>query len=252
MKKYLLMLALMLFPLLAHAGPIWQPPRIDFTSPLAACFVDDFPIGGVNNASIGNLNWLFTTIGSAPLMARIASDANHPGVVAFSTAASPTANQGGTLSLGITSTGLVTGLGNTTNWFSYVVFRLRQTTEIRARAPFINDTGTGPPTTGIWIRYDTAAGFADTQFILECRNAGASTSVTTGVDADATTLHSFSLYPTASGTIAVSVDGAPPVSVASNCPTGQLSPAFQVLAEASTQKGLDIDYFLFCQTGLSR
>jgi hypothetical protein len=246
MKTALVLLSLLLFPLPVPAGPIGSPLRLDFLSPTTECYVEPFMPSASNV-----LGWTSFTHGSGPVVGRLSGEPHHPGLLSFSTHAAPAIGQGGSYALSSGPEFTTGGLATATNWFAAFIWRLRQTADIRARVGFFGTVTTAPPTTGLWVRYDTHVSFADSQFVLECLDS-ASSSIPTGVPADATTLHHFSVYPTAAGTVAVSVDGGAPVSVSSNCPAGGLTPGFQVLTNVAGQKGLDLDYFLFCQTNLAR
>ncbi len=142
-------------------------------APTSTRFIDDFYGGNATTGSIGQLGWQISTIGSAPALSRNAPVANHPGAFLLQTAVGATAGQGGAVSLGQSAalTALL-NLGGTTNWESYIVTLLSQTTATRYRVGFVTDITASPPIIGIWARYDTNSSpvYSDTtgHFTFEC------------------------------------------------------------------------------------
>jgi hypothetical protein len=218
--------------------------------PSMAWFIDEFPTGGIGTTVIGQLGWVLGTIGAAPTNTRQDGIANHPSFIRMTTTA--TQGQGGSIALSTASTGIILGLGNTPTWESYFVFRLNQTANTRFRVGFIVDHTSVPATRFIGLRYDTATGFTDTNFIFECRDTGANTtSVSSGVAAD-TNFHTLRMWLTVSGTVNYSLDGGATQSNATNCPTVAIGPAFQLITDTTATVSMDVDFFSFRMTGLSR
>lgn len=250
----ILLFAAALFVLLvtrAHAERLTsRPPSL--WEPSTFFFVEEFPVSSGTSGSIGTLGWTSNAIAaSTPVFTRTASSGVHLGIINYATAVAATAGQGGALALGASAvSSVLTGLGNTAGWQSTFIFKLTQTTATRLYLGFLGDFTTGPPTSYIGLRYDVTSGIADTNFTFVCSTSStATTSVSVAAD---TNWHKLTIRSGTAGTVLFSLDGAAEVAIASNCPTGNISPAFQLLTDATAQKFMDIDYFSFYWPNLAR
>ncbi len=232
----------------ANSGTVTGPAF----GPSVAVVFDDFWNSNSSNGTIGQLGWSLSTIGSAPVVTYQAASANHYGVITLGTNAGATAGQGGSLTLSASVTnGSFFNLGGHDGWDSYFICHPGQLTNIRTRCGFFLDHTTIPPQTWMGIRYDTNATYGDTNYVYECCTAGTCTPGVTGQSVSATVFQTFRIRRPA-GTVLMSVDGGAEVSLASNCPTGQLTAGFQIATDTNAAKTLFIDYWAFRETGLGR
>jgi hypothetical protein len=81
--------------------------------------------------------------------------------------------------------------------------------------------------------------------------ASTMTDVNSTIAAD-TNFHTFRIRSVVAGTVLFSIDGGAETAIASDCPTTNQIPDFYLVTDSTVQKTLDIDYFSFRMTGLSR
>ena len=226
---------------------------------------EEFLSGNTTSGSIGSLGWVSNTIGSAPSVLQQAGVYPNVGILRFSTNASPTAGQGG--SFFTSSTQAPTGnLAANTNWQIDSIFKLTSITEMRFRVGTSSSTGSIIPTSGLYLRFDVTAGIVDTTFWLCAANTGTETCVNTTVTAD-TNWHKVRIWSAVVGTVRAQVydsagaaqgsevclnSGGTGGCTASTIPTGGQFLGVIVGADATTQKGVDLDLFAAKWTSVSR
>jgi hypothetical protein len=228
--------------------------------------IEEFPGNTGTSVSIGTHGWRINNIGAAPTLAYQAGTQPNIGVLRITT--TTTNGQGGNVELGGANAGMLPNLTTLPGTFDvYIRLALVQTTETRLRVGMMTaGTAAAQPTNGIFLRYDTSAGFADTNFML-CRRASSDTEacVATGTAAD-TSFHTFRLYTTTANatTWNLTVDGGSAVcmtTAGAGCglnsttfPTANLSLDNVIVTDTSVAaaKSVDVDYWGLRLKGLSR
>lgn len=81
--------------------------------------------------------------------------------------------------------------------------------------------------------------------------ASLTTTANSAVVAD-TNYHTLRMRSVVPGTVLFSLDGGVESALSTNCPTGAVTPTWQILTDASAQKLINLDYFAFQMSGLSR
>src|SRR5207237_8111154 len=148
--------------------------NLDFDPSDANVFAmrDDFSTGSnSSSAQIGLLGWSTGTITTAATYAQSAVSYPHLGIERITTVA--TAATGGTLFLGPGTIATIPSLAASAGWSATWIFRLGQTATPSFPAGFASTTTATAPTSGVWLRYDTAS--SDAAFNVECINSSAST-----------------------------------------------------------------------------
>jgi len=220
-----------------------------------ATFSEDFLSSGTATNTLGANGWTIRNIGAAPSVAYVAATWPHLGQLRITTPA--VIAQGGEIAIDSSSVAQFGALGSNAGWDTTIIFRLPtgNTTNIRVRCGFRLGTANGvaEPTDGIWIRYDTSAGFADAYFTFETRNASVSTtSIVNSIAAD-TSFHRFRIRSTTAGTVLFSVDGGTETAINTNVPTVGLTAFFNIVSDLdATAKSIDVDLFSWKATGLAR
>jgi hypothetical protein len=140
-------------------------------------------------------------------------------------------------------------LGSNAGWESHFVFKLAATTNIAIRVGFFSAgaAASDPPTSGIWMSYDTAA--ADTNFTFETRSAGTSTRTASSVAAD-TNYHHVRIRSTAAGTILFQIDGGGETSINTNVTSSALGVYLQLFTRTTATATATFDFVsYFAATG---
>lgn len=214
-----------------------------------AGFRDDF-IGATANAAVttatgfsSDTGWQTSQISAGTqTIATVDSTWANPGQAIFSTSA--TSGQGITIYKGSTH-GSLGNLAAQAGWELNVVLLLGTTTSIAFRAGF---AGTGQqaadaPTSGMWIRYDTAS--SDTLFTFESRSASTSTTSVTNSVAVNTSFNHFRIRSLVAGTILFSVNNGTETAISTNVPTTVQQPFFQLLTRTAGSQSATVDFFSY-------
>ena len=199
---------------------------------------DDF-LGGTNTSGqVGQNGWNFGAIaGTNTLSQSIVAEANHYGIAKLTTGSAAAGN------------GIAMWLGNsaitllnldTTIWDMFCVFQLGQTTATRFRAGFHNENASVLGSGGNFLRYDTNATYADTNFKYECRNLSTSTVVDSGIAAD-TNWHTLRMRSTG-GTINFSLDGGVESAISTNIKSNAY-PEVWLCTDTTAAKTASIDAY---------
>ena len=199
---------------------------------------DDF-LGGTNTSGqVGQNGWNFGAIaGTNTLSQSIVAEANHYGIAKLTTGSAAAGN------------GIAMWLGNsaitllnldTTIWDMFCVFQLGQTTATRFRAGFHNENASVLGSGGNFLRYDTNATYADTNFKYECRNLSTSTVVDSGIAAD-TAWHTLRMRSTG-GTINFSLDGGVESAISTNIKSNAY-PQVWLCTDTTAAKTASIDAY---------
>lgn len=230
----------------------------DITDPREVRFRDEFGTGGTTNNAIGNLGWALISVGAAPTVAKSASTFENAGNHSFTTTA--TSGQGGGICLGSTA-GLRT-LGNlATNsdksWRVVWVFALGETTTTRFRIGVGSCNTTAQLDDFVGLRFDTSAGFTDTNFQFFVRVSSGSEAVSdSGVAAD-TNRHTLVVYSDGvnANRIYAKLDNGTPVSFcASGCtvatapPSVNYDPVAIVVTDTTATRSFSADLFAYKAT----
>jgi hypothetical protein len=221
------------------------------TDPTQVFYKDEW---GIVVGKRGELGWESSAMGGGATSTAGTPTWPHLGVNTLTTAGAA-AGDGGYYTL-TDSTVIAkvpfSGLATNANWTLYWIFKLSSTANIRFRAGVVkNGHGTAvDPTDWMGCRYDTNAGIADAQFKFVTRSA--STESTQNLGAVDTNWHTFRMRSTSAGTILGSLDGAADVSLATNVPTNDMTPYIAIATDTNAAKAIDIDYFSFMATGVSR
>jgi hypothetical protein len=251
--------------LLTGKGTSTAPAWVDPIVPADFVFIEEFPTAATGGSGgTGTLGWSVRTIGGAPSITGQSAVANHFGIARLTTTAST--GQGGYMGLDNNSAAVLTNINTLPGTLdAYMVLALTQTTTTRMRVGLLTPSATTVQAAdGVFIRYDTNAGFADTNFML-CRRASSDTEacVSTGTAAN-TSYHTFHVYTTTSSptTINATVDGGSVVcmtTAGSGCglnsttfPTAGLSPGNIVVTDTNGAISVDFDYWSMRARGLSR
>jgi hypothetical protein len=221
---------------------------------------DDFIVGGNSVATgIGKLNWT-SAAGGNPTV--IAGEAGHPGILNKSTNATAITTQATVNMRGSAGTGsLILEMTSAIYWEAHFLIRPKiVNTDVNTlyRIGFGNDSTANPPNDGVFIEKLPA----DVNFFAVCRAASVQTKDATGLDTTGTGtktwngttdwLH-FKMRKVNTTTIGFSINGRAERTLAANVPTVALNAFFGVgNNNTAAAKTLDIDYFAFIMTGLSR
>jgi hypothetical protein len=250
---------------LTAQGTGTAPAYVDPIAPGDLVFIEEFPPGSAAVLAIGTHGWNVRTIGAAPTNSYVnPTSGSTSGVYRMTTTAST--GQGGALCIDSNGTTLLSAFTTLPGAMdAYIRFALGQTTTTRVRVGLLaGGTNTVQPVDGIFIRYDTNAGFADTNYML-CRRKSSDSEacVSLGVAAD-TSFHTFHIYTTTSSptTVNATIDGGSVVcmtTAGSGCglnsttfPTVALGPSNIVVTDANGAITADFDYWSLRLRGLSR
>lgn len=211
---------------------------------------EDFHGGATSSGQIGTHGWLTNSIGASPTVSRVVAALPNSGIFRFTTTS--TAAQGTYVSLGGTGFEMLGELGSVTNWESVWIFRLGATSSVRFRIGLAAAAAAAAePNNGVWLRFDTSTGFADTNFQFETRSASSSTVASTGVAGD-TGWHKLHIRSTSTGTISFSLDGGAEQNITSTVPTVALTPFLIIVTDTTAARSADADLFVFKIRGLNR
>ncbi len=217
----------------------------------AAHWEEDF-IGDVADGLIGELHWARAGAGST--VVGVASEANHPGIVRGTTAATTGSH---------CTVCLLHGTGGTPDrwllgaedFYSYFVFRLPATdANTIARVGFSETRVGGTPTGGFYIEKLAA----DTQWFAVSRAGGTQTRVGTAMGTvTANAWVGLQIHKRADGQVGFSITDAQhwmqaPHVISTNVPSGALFPMFQIETAANAAKTMDVDAFSLNLHGLVR
>ena len=261
-RKLLLafLLAILFFPL-----NVWpQQTRVFGTREVPTVdtrvieLTEEFASSGlVTTGNIGTHSWSIRNIGAAPTLAFQAGVFPNLGILRVTTPA--VIVQGGNLALdSVAPLGI---LGANGNWDSSWVFRINQTATIRFRIGYEPAGGTvAQPNDGLWLRFDTSAGFADANWQFCARAAaGAETCFNTGI-APTVAFHTVRIRSGNAGVIYFSLDGGTERCIAvAGCdangalPAVALAPGMIVVSDlAVTARSADVDFWGFVAINLNR
>ena len=209
---------------------------------------DDFATGSSSStAQIGLLGWSIGTITTAATYSQSAVSFPHLGIERITTAA--TAATGGTLFLGPGTIATIPSLAANAGWSATWIFRLGQTATTSFRVGFASTTTATAPTSGVWLRYDTAS--SDTAFKVECINSSASTVGGTTYTVD-TNWHKIKVASTTAGQVTFTFDNNAPQTITSNVPTAGLFPIMIMTTQAASAEFAEADFFAMKWRGLGR
>jgi hypothetical protein len=238
----------------ANPAPVWKAP----TDPTTVVdLYDEFATGNVNggaltNGTIGSLGWSRLIDGTSGCTAGGGTN-GVAGRIGLNVTRANNSVACVLAGSGILSSTFLNGfntLSTRTSWFAVWSLALGETTSVKHIHGFM-DQGVAPPTSTnlIGIRYDT--GSSDTNFMCIACTAGTCTATSTGVAAN-TSYHKFRIDMSVSGTLRCQVDAAAAVTVATNVPTADMSPAFSVTSLSAATHQFTIDYWWFRDTNITR
>lgn len=234
----------------------------DFILDSTSSYVWDDFLGGGDQVSgrISNLGWRISVI-AGTIPAPVFQNGVYPniGIEQISTdTATPVAGEGLLLLIDQDNAGPMGNLGGNTNWEEHWIFRMNSTANIRFRIGlFPAGSGSVEPSSGIWVRFDTNAGFADTNFRYICRSASTDTNVDSTIAGD-TAFHRIRIRSLTSGNIKFQLYSASGVAqgseqtISTNVPTTNMSPGVCLVSDTTAAKTADLDFFSFRYTGLAR
>jgi hypothetical protein len=223
-------------------------------------FIDDDFVTGGNAVSTGlsKLGWTSSN-GSSPTA--VAGEAGHPGIFNKSSGATAITTQATMQLRGSGGTGsFVLEMGSAIQWEGHFVFRPKianTDTNTLYRVGFMTDPSANPGADGVYVEKLPA----DTGLFAVCRAASTSTKDGTALDTTGvgtktwgTTdwLH-LKIRKVNTTTIGFSINGQAERTLNTNVPTNSISVFFGVgNNNTAVAKTLDIDYFAFILTGISR
>jgi len=220
-----------------------------------------------SSGQIGELGWSTQGIASGGTLSVQDGVANHPCLQRVQ--ATNTAGSGRDLALNGFNVWGLNNLSAIAGWEAIWIFKLSSTTDSRFRIGFYNwaSTPTAQPANGLWVRYDTSTGFADSNFTFEMRKAStSSTSTLNSIAATSTDWVKIRIRSTTAGTVRFSICagdgctlGTETTFCASGCdvnstniPTVNLSPGAIVVTDAAANKHIDFDFAAVKIRGLTR
>jgi hypothetical protein len=234
---------------------------------------EEFPHTSTSTGSIGTNGWSFAVVnGGTCTKALVNGQHPHMGIIRIGSTGG-TNGQGCELALDSGSVGMFGNLSANTNWQSDIIFRMNAvagtTTNIVMRVGLTKEGQEAQitPTDGVWLRFSTDA--SDTNFTFEARGSSTSTGpLSSGVAAD-NLWHHLVIKSATAGEVRFKLDsgseycfttaGSSPGcaggnTTSANVPTANMAPLIQIIqASASTTAvGVDIDFFSFKFTGVSR
>jgi hypothetical protein len=204
--------------------------------------------GSIPTSFVGDTPWLINAIdGATDVFLTSEADliSSNPSLIGFGTGTLATVGQGLVLfkvpSLGV--------LGLVANWQIDIIvaaFFLGSPGCMRIGLVGNNGPFLDPPSYGVWIRFDTAAG--DTKFTWECRSSGTSTTSTANSITADSNPHHFRIRSVVAGTILFSVDGGAETAISTNVPgfLVSLGPFMQgIVRQNSTGVEIFTDFFSY-------
>lgn len=212
-------LPILFFPLSAHGQQTRvygtrEVPTVDTT---VVELTEEFVPSRTAIGLIATHGWGISSIGGVPILTNLNGAVPNLGILNVQTPAVIT--QGGNLALSDGAANAFLGvLSANGNWDSSWVFQINQNTNIRFRIGY--EPGTvvvAQPIDGLWLRFDTSAGFADANWQFCARAAAAAeTCYDTGV-APNLNFHNVRIRSGNAGVIYFSLDGGTERSI---CPAG--------------------------------
>jgi len=141
-------------------------------------------------------------------------------------------------------------LGANANWTMIYRVKLSATTAVQVYFGFVQNqfAGAVPPASWFGFRFDTVNSLTAFQGEACTTNTCTSTANLATVD---TAYHTYKMRSTSAGTILFSVDGGTELSVATNVPTGNVTPFVEALG-TGTARTITVGPIAFNATGLSR
>ena len=152
-------------------------------------------------------------------------------------------------------------LGSNAGWDSVWIFRINQTTATRLRVGFAAETATLTPVEGFYVRYDTNATYADTEWQLCARtSAGTETCYDTNIAVD-TSFHKIRIRSILAGKVGFTLDAGTERTICAaggSCDVSYtitavaLQPSLFIGTDTTAAKSADADFFAFKARGLTR
>jgi hypothetical protein len=222
---------------------------------------DEFMGGANTSTTIGELQWIMTTIANAPTGAAQNGVANHPGIMRITTAGA--SGDGATVNLsGNGSAEAEPPLDANTNWEKTYVFQLGSCANIRLYVGMTDTYNAAIPANFIGVRLDTNVGVGDSEFTFATRKASASGAHGTTYACSATTWYQVKIWSTVVGTIWFQLNGNAAICLNSggtggctadaNIPIVALTPVFSIATDTTATKYIEMDYFASRWTNLAR
>ena len=210
-------------------------------SPANFVMIEDFAGGDNSSGQYGSNGWRTSNITGSNTFNYASSDAQHPGQVTITTAATAAA------------AGIFYGGGNAGNYFPcpdlsaingfefYFVFNLSSVGAVRFRMGVTNDQTNVVSSHQFCVRFDTS--LSDTNFMLETRANGTTSTADSGVAAS-TGWHTARIFASAAGQWKISIDGGALSSAVSTNIMSQPGYWFCALAnDGSASKTCLFDYY---------
>lgn len=206
---------------------------------------DEFASGSTTSGSIGTLNWFFGNVAGSGSGTNQTASGDHYGIYRITSGA-------------ITSDEVQMQLSSffgpwdtITNWDYYYIVSIPTVTSVRAVVGLLTSYSGGATTNRITARFDTSV--PDSVWRFETCSAGVCTTGDSTITPTAGSWHRIRIRSTVAGTIRFSVDGETEVVQNTNVPSvSTLLPAATVLTRTTAARSLDLDWFAFYRTGLSR
>ncbi len=213
---------------------------------------DDFTGCTANSGNqVGSLGWVNRSVVAGATISCTSNNLPNPGLISLTTGA--VQGQGGSISLDQNGSSPFGNLAATANWESVWIFRVNSCTTVRLRVGLgpAGNLGVVQPNNGMWLRFDTAAGFADANFTFETRSASVSTTSATVTACD-TNFHKIRIRSAVAGTIRFSLDGGAETAISTNVPTANMTPMMMLVTDAAVAQTVDADLFAFKAFALGR
>lgn len=209
--------------------------------------VEEFASGGTGSAYSGALGWFNGNQAGGGAVSAQAASGDKIGILRITSGTST--NDETQIQLGT----LIGRWDNIANWEMKFIFRIPSSAaSMRVAMGFLENNAGGATANRITIRYDAAS---DSVFKFETCTSSTCTTKSSTVSVTADTWYRGRIRSTSAGTILFSVDGETEVSHGSgeNVPTSTaLLPVFAVKTATGSAKILDMDWWAFQRTGLSR
>jgi hypothetical protein len=196
---------------------------------------EEFMGGSTGGGGIGELGWNNNGAGNNNTLT---GESGHPGLIRLTTGSSSGNLQ--EVFLGPNSTDVMGTLSNRV-WTCRFVGRANVTNLCKIRLGFSIGVTTDPPGDGIWFDYNSTNS-PNWQAVTK---ATSSTTTDTGVRAETTTWHTWTISADASGKIYFAIDGSAPVSNSTTVPSTGGRPLWWVGTFTSSACTFDADHWDF-------
>ncbi len=219
-------------------------PQIAVLNPSYLVIDEDFCFGSNADGDIG-IGWRIYNLTGTGSTAGLVSSASGSGL--FNVTSGATSGNSTCISMGLSGG---TSIYNpcATAFRMTIRCALSASTSVQCLWGVTGDgsglSGNATITNGIYIRANTGT---DTNFTFCCTSGGSTTATASSVALD-TSYHVFAVRRVSASSVAFSIDGGAETTIATNVPTGAMSPRFQAGTLTSASRTVSADYFKLIMT----